>query len=209
MTSVIGARLIEALLPYMTDDHADYLDVIGSMADDFESYVNQFGEEDAWGPLMDVDRCPPGGLPYLAQFLGEVLPDGIEEVMAREWIRDHAHMRRGTLESIARAAQRSMTGVRTVSIVERSGGGANPEDYLDVTTYASETPNPTAVLEDLRLVVPADLDLTYTVATSATWSGIKTTYASWTAAMAVLDSWETMLGKAPGSDVWDRPRPIP
>jgi hypothetical protein len=209
MTSVLGARLIEALMPYMTDDHATYLDVIGSMSDEFESYVNQFGEEDSWGPLMDVERCPPGGLPYLGQFLGEILPDGIEEEMAREWIRDHAHMRRGTVEAIARAAQRSMTGVRTVSIVERSGGGANPEDYLDITTYTAETPDPAAVRDDLRRVVPADLDLTYTVAVAATWSGVKSTYASWTAAMAANHSWEALLGKAPGSSVWNRPRPIP
>jgi hypothetical protein len=209
MTSVIGQRLIDALEPYMTEDLATYLDVVGGMLDEFQSYVNQYGEEDVWGPLLDIERCPVEGLPYLAQYLGERLPTGISEPAAREWIRDHAHMRRGTLEAIAHATQRSLTGTRTVQITERSGTGANPEDYLSVVTYEQETPDPDAVLFDLRASVPADLNLNYQALPGQTWGAVNSTYATWQAVANANANWADVAGAQSGSSVWDRPQSIP
>lgn len=207
--SVIGDRLIEALAPYMTQDHADYLETIGEMFDEFEAYVNQFGEDEVWAPLLNVETCPAPALPYLAQFLGEVLPVGIPDEMAREWIQDHAHMRRGTPEAIAHAAQRTLIASRTVQILERSGSGANPEDYLNVVTYIQETPDPVAVLQDLKTVVPADIVLTYEALAGQTWAAVDAAYPDWAGVTAAHADWVSVAGVLAGSSVWARPQPIP
>jgi hypothetical protein len=95
-----------------------------------------------------------------------------------------------------------------VQIRERSGSGANPEDYLTVTTYTQETPDPAAVYADLRTSVPADIDLTYQALAGQTWGDIPAQAATWSAVATKWATWAEVAGAQPGSSVWDRPIPI-
>lgn len=200
--------LLDQLQPYMTADHEAYLRAIASMWDEVDSYVGFDDEETGWSNLLDPDLCPAPSLPYLAQYMGERLPFGLAEPMQREWISDHPNMQRGTLESIARAAQRSLINNRMVSIVERSGGAANPEDYLQVRTYTADTPNPAQVLKDLLTTVPADIALDYQAVAGQSWNDVKTGNADWNAVEARYANWFEVRSDLVGRSNWERPRPI-
>jgi len=209
-SSPIGALLIEAWAPYMTADLADYANAIGAMFEDVDELVNFLGEEDGWGPLFDANRCPSRALPHLAMYVGERMPTGLTEEMQREWVTDHPNTQRGTLGSIVRAAQRSLTGARAVAVVERSGSGhPHPEDYIQVRTYVDQTPYPAQVRADLYEVIPADIELDYATATSQTWADLKIAQPLWNNVTATYDSWAEVQSEQPGIVIWDRPRPIP
>lgn len=209
-SNTIGELLIEEWAPYMTVDLEDYANTIGSMFDNVEQLVLLLGEEDGWGPLLDPTRCPAIALPYLAMYVGERLPTGLTVEAQREWILDHPNQQRGTFFSIVRAAQRSLTGTRVVSIVERSGGAVtHPEDFLQVRTYVSQTPYPSRVLADLYSVVPADIQLDYATATSQTWAALKVAKPLWSNVKTDYPTWGGVQAAQPGIIVWDRPQPIP
>jgi hypothetical protein len=209
-TNTIGALLIEEWAPYITPDLEDYANAIGSMFESVDELVQMLGEDDGWGPLLDPDRCPTQALPYLAMYVGERLPTGLTLEMQREWILDHPNQQRGTLLSIVRAAQRSLTGSRAVSIVERSGGAVtHPEDFLQVRTYLSQTPYPNQVLADLYTVVPVDIQLDYATVSGQTWAALKAAKPTWDNVKSSYASWTEVQTATPGTTVWDRPRPIP
>jgi hypothetical protein len=207
-SNTVGELLIEQHLPYLTPDLEDYLNAIGSMFNEIDAYVGILAEEDGWSALLSSTRCPANGLNHLAMYVGERLPSGLDEVMAREWIADAPNQRRGTMYSIVGAAQRTLTGTRLVSIQERSGGGANPEDYLTVRTYTSQTPNPAAVLADLRTVVPADIALDYAAASGQSWNQLKATSPTWDAVKSGYASWNEVATKQFGYAIYSRPRPL-
>jgi len=163
---------------------------------------------DGWATLLDPARAPAAGLPYLAQYVGEHLPVGLAAADQREWIKDTPNQFRGTLMSIVRAAQRTLTGQRTVRIKPRAGvGGADDPNRLIVNTFVSETPSSAAVYADLLTVVPVDIDLVYDALAGQTWGDVNTAYASWAAVNAAYASWEALrLTIPPGYTAWTRPR---
>ena len=70
----IASEMIEELAPWMTGDLAQYLEAIGSMWEQIEQFTLDDPNDDgsgAWTILLDVDRCPTDGLPFLAQWNGE------------------------------------------------------------------------------------------------------------------------------------------
>jgi hypothetical protein len=205
----ISEDLQDALVPWLTPDLADYADAIGWMFSGVEVYVSADDEEENWSILFDPDECPVEALPYLAQYVGERLPTGLAEPLAREWIKDAPNQLRGTMYAIFRAAQRTLTGSRSVQIKERNGVlGEDDADRLSVVTYTQETPDPDAVLADLLTVVPADIVLDYQVLSGQTWDDVATAYADWTAEAAANADWATLAGHQPGANTFSRPRPL-
>jgi hypothetical protein len=203
----VAEDLVAAFAPWMTPDLADYLTAIGGMFGEVELYAMADDDELGWSILLDPDAAPVQALPYLAQYVGERLPVGLDEAGMREWIKDAPNQRRGTVESIVRVAQRYLTGQRTVAVRERSGTGANPEDYLTVQTYTTETPNPAVTFSDLRRdVVPADIVLTHNVMDGQAWADVKLTYPTWAAVKAAYATWESARVQMPGFTVFTRPR---
>lgn len=171
--------LLEGFEPWMTSDLRDYLTAAGGTLAEVELYSSDTDDgHEGWTLLLDVDRCPQPALPYLAQFVGEVLPRGIAEQAGRQWVRDAPNERRGTLAAIIAAAQRYLTGQRTVTVIEREN---NIVDAIGVLTYAQETPDSDAVLRELQKVVPADVILNYRVSGGQTWNDVNTANASWNA----------------------------
>lgn len=186
----VEADLVAAMEPWLTDDLETYVRVIGLMFREMETYVldevldpfpgapEPIFDPVGWEVMLDPDRAPAKGLPYLAQFRGERLPVGLPEADARRWIKDAPNQRRGTVGSIVDASKRRLTGERTVTVFEREGG--DPET-LGVITYFSETPSEQAVRDELVTVVPVDLRLNYRVLTGQTWANVQSNYATWTA----------------------------
>jgi hypothetical protein len=204
----VAEDLVAAFEPWLTPDLETYLTAIGGMFSEVELYaIDEENDELGWAILLDPDRAPVAALPYLAQYVGERLPVGLDEAGMREWIKDAPNQRRGTVESIVRVAQRYLTGQRTVAISERSGGGANPEDYLIVQTYTSETPYPAVTFADLRRdAVPADIVLTHNVMEGQAWQQVKDDNPTWQDVKNDFATWEDLRVQMPGFTVWTRPR---
>lgn len=205
----IANDLVEAFRPWMTDDLRDYLEAMGSMFSETELYaISEEDDELGWMILFDPDLCPPQALPYLAQYVGEQLPVGISEPDAREWIKDAPNQRRGTLESVVRVAQRSLSGDRIVQVRQRSGSGLIlPEDQITVQTYTHQTPNVDQVIRDLENdAVPYDITLNMVVLPGQTWADVNATYANWSAVEADNPTWLDLQGRTPGYNIYTRPR---
>lgn len=188
----------------MTADLETYLRAIGEMFTDVELYAMAEEDDQGWVILFDPDQAPAAALPYLAQYVGERLPVGLDEPHQREWIKDAPNQRRGTPLSIFQAAQRKLTGERVVAMRERDGG--DPEK-LTIVTYTAQTPDPAGTLADLRDVVPYDIDLTYSVLDGQDWGGVNTTYATWAAVDATYATWADVAADLTGSSTFSRPVP--
>lgn len=204
---MIREDLPAALAPWLTPDFQVYLEAIGSMFDETELFSADTDDFEGWSILLDPDRCPVEALPYLAQYVGERLPLGLDEVASREWIKDAPNQRRGTLISLVYAAQQSLTGQRTVALFERSGASGDDPNRLVVNTYTDETPSKAVVLRDLQGVVPADIVLVYVLLSGQTWASVNTMYATWAAVKAGNATWENLRADRAGYDTYTRPKP--
>ena len=149
---------------------------------------------EGWTILLDVDRCPREALPYLAQYVGERLPMGLTEAEERQWVRDAPNQIRGTIKSIVDAAQRYLTGGKTVTVIQRDGGA----DKLTVVSYTDQTPNSAQVLAELNKVVPADISLTYVVNSGQIWSQVIATDPDWTNTISESPTWADLMAETPG-----------
>jgi hypothetical protein len=204
----IGELLPAAMGPWMTDDLADLCAVIALMWAPYEIYYldDPDGDgNDGWSVFLDVDLCPTEALPSLAQWIGERLPTGLTDAASRQWIRDAPNSKRGTPESIARAAQRTLTGSQIVQILERTlpNGGPDPNgDNFIVYTYASQTPNAGVVWMNLLDVIPADMVCTYQAIAGATWAGVQASHPTWAQIKTEYGTWAGVQGAVTGSSVW-------
>lgn len=201
----ISTDLVAAHEPWITPDLQDYLEAIGGMFAQVELYTE--GEEAGWSILFDADLVPIAALPHLAMYVGERLPAGLSELLAREWVKDAPNQVRGTLYSIFRAAQRKLTGQRTVQITERIGAGGAHVDRITVHTYVDETPDPVGTERDIREMVPADIVLTYATIIGQVWLDVDTTYTTWADVDAAYATWEEMRADVFGWATFTRPIP--
>lgn len=114
-----------------------------------------------WSALVDLDRIPDEGLPYIAQFKGKTILQGMSPAEARARIEGTDGFDRGTPEAIRVATQRNMTGTKTVIIVERYSG--DPFQYQIIVSEA-ETPSTGQTLRDSLEQKPYGYLVTFTVA---------------------------------------------
>lgn len=194
---------VGAIAPWHTVDYETFTRAIWSMASDLELFANDVLDDDGnvlfegWTTFLDPDLCPAAGLPYLAQWVGERLPAGLTEAAQRQWIKDAPNQFRGTPQSIARAAQRWLTGSKLVMIRERSRLDLSTNtDYIAIQTFTAETPSPALVLAELRTVVPADITIDFQTVTGSTWANVAIGFASWGALAADSASWADVFTTA-------------
>jgi hypothetical protein len=197
-------QLVQRFEPWLTADLQQYLEAIATMFDQIVLLAYDTDTEAGWTILFDPDRCPDYALPYLAQYVGEVLPAGIAEADAREWIKDAPNQRRGTPRSVFLAAQRHLTGSRTVAMIERPGGVV---DSVQIRTYVSNTPDAVQTKKDILSVLPADVLLDYATTTGNTWNDVKAAYPTWTALKATGKTWATVSSTLSGYTLFPRPKP--
>lgn len=115
-----------------------------------------------WTSVLDPDRAPAWALPWLAQFAGvrarvDAAPD---EATKRALITAPPAFLRGTRAGMTAAVAATLTGSKTVTVLERVGG----DPYaLTVIVRTSETPNTAATLAAAMSQKPIGLILTLVV----------------------------------------------
>lgn len=120
-------------------------------------------EGPAWSALLDPDRVPVAFLPWLAQVVGERVPDGETEAASRARIKTPQGTSRGKVASLVAAARRTLTGSQFVQVLERTSTAYT----LTVVTLTAETPDAAQTNRDLQAAKPAGLILTH-LATNVT-----------------------------------------
>lgn len=178
--SRLGAEVYALLEPYAEGDQlAGYplrglVEAMTKTFVDIDEIVRDSPAGDpGWSAIMDATRCPSEGLAWLGQLVGVQLNVGDTVQMSRDRISGAAGIRRGTVQQLTLAAQRLLTGNKTVLITERTSDAW----HFSVRTRTTETPSSAAVLAALIAQKPAGLIMDYN-----TFAGIL--YAETTAAFA-------------------------
>lgn len=196
-----GAELYEAVEPLAWADEENgwaLLTLCGAIGEMFQQ-VRDLGSPDpdgnpGWSQLLDVTRCPTAYLPWLGQFVGVQVDTSLTDTQQRSQITNEAGMARGSLAAIRGAAQKYLTGSRTVQILERVGGDAYA---FTVVTYTSETPDSAAVSAALAAAKPAGLVMTYEAVTGQIWAQLEANYATWADVIAAYTTWQDVINDTP------------
>jgi hypothetical protein len=152
-----------------------------------------------WELILNVDDVPSKFLDWLAQVVGiPVLSfTNLSNPDKRAMIHDAPGWKRGTLQSMIKAAQFTLTGNKTVIVYERYDTNFPGQDrayHITFITYLSQTPDQAKTLAALIAAKPAGLQLTllsrsgqiwqwlrdhYPPTTQRLWSNAKADYADW------------------------------
>lgn len=175
-----AARLFEQLEPLQQLDTLGHLwvfcDAFGAMFQPVEDLTSMRDDGlPGYADLLDIQRIPIANIGYLGQFIGMSTKPGLDESAQRAWIQDANNFERGRPSAIIAAAQRTLTGSRTVYLLERDGSAWK----YRVVTRTSETPNPAAVLADLLGQKPGPNIMVYSNIEGADYDYIAATYASY------------------------------
>lgn len=182
--------------PFSGDDEGhEWAGIPGNSTSVQSAPVPQVG----WSKMLDVERADTKGLPYLAQWVGERFPVGLTDAAQREWIRRSPNQWRGTMQSIADGIFPFLTGFQSVYMRERSKIDLTSDpDWLAILTFASETPNPTVVYNQLRRkLVDASINIDYAAVSRETWTAIEAGR-TWTGVEAGSPTWSALEALQPG-----------
>jgi hypothetical protein len=192
--------LYDSLAPVaaVDDDYAWALlilcNAIGTMYQMVDDWVRDQPEGPGWSLLLDLNRCPPEALAWLGQFVGVRIPVGLTDAQQRAWILSMPGFKRGTPAAMIAAVQATLTGTKTVTLVERDG-----DPYaLTVKTIPAETPNQTQTTNAILSQKPAGLTLGTASATGTqTWATLKTKNATWAIEVSKYTIWSNALWAIP------------
>ena len=124
-----------------------------------------------WSSLLDPANCPALFLPFLAQFVGAVVPIGLDEDTARAKIEGESAQHRGTTPAVEAAVQRNLTGSQSVTVVERIDASGNPNAYwFVVVVRPEEVIDAQALIADVNSVKPGGVQWTLVQVDGFTWS---------------------------------------
>lgn len=138
-----------------------YCSALGSMFQIMEDYGRDqvVGSKLApgWSQILDPSRAPTAALPWLGQFVGVHVTAGLSDEAMRLQVTGVGGWQRGTPAAMIAAAQATLTGTKSVTVIERNGSPYN----ITVITKTSETPNPAATRAALISQKVAGLTLDY------------------------------------------------
>lgn len=141
-----GQEVYDAIRKAVDDPYGDLATYVGAVTDELiqemEDMVRDSGSRPGWSALLDLNRIPDQGLPYLAQFTGVRFPSSLSPADQRIRIARTDGWNRGTPAAIAAAPLPYLTGNKTVILRERDPAACagQPEYGLTVITYLNETP---------------------------------------------------------------------
>lgn len=136
------------------------LGAIGHAFGPLHDLVRDTDDGPGWSAALDPARAPSWALPWLAQFAGVRLTDGLAEAQQRAQITDPPAFERGTKDAMIAAAAPTLAGsAPVIRFYERNPG---PYEILVVTSTGA-TPDPAGTLRALRSQKPAGLILTHLV----------------------------------------------
>ncbi len=97
-------------------------------------------EGEGWTEILDLDRTADDGLPYLSQFKGVVLLDGLTPAQQRERIREVDGFQRCTAEAIKLAAKRRLHVYDTIrNQIENPSAEVDDSTWLGVGATVDRT----------------------------------------------------------------------
>ena len=199
--TTVGLQLQEATQPLAPDDeeygdaHAILCETLARPFQQLAYLVDPEDEFDVppWAPLFALHLCPAYALPWLAQLVGVRIPPSYTDEELYLLINEVAGFKLGTAESLRAAAGAFLEDDKTVYFRERDG-----DPYiLDVVTLDSETPDPNKVLAALLSVKPAGIKLTYRQVSGWDWQQVVTEVATWSALRTEYATWRDVLYKEP------------
>ena len=165
VVSVTAERLYEALGPFQDGDDAVgwplllLCDTVTQPAAEIEGYAADTDSQVGWQLMLDPAICPARALPFLAQWVGAVVPVGASEATARAIVTHSPGFARGTPASVVAAAQLWLTSSQHVTLTERYGGNAYA---VQVQVYTTEVIDLTQLTAAVRATLPAGFLLTVT-----------------------------------------------
>lgn len=143
--------------------------------------------------LYDPDEIPAAWLPYTAQHVGVISTPEMDEEHLRAEIKQPTGWRRGELDSIKLAVQKTLTGTKRVIVRSRT-----PEvGHHYVRTLASETPEPTRTARVVRENVPAWEMLDYEAISGVDWEDVAASYKDWSTVKSMFTSWADLADTLP------------
>lgn len=190
--NIVAADLYEEVSPAMTyaEEQTDY-----PLAHLIEALTRPLANAaeiayERWETILDAELTPDAALRWAAQFYG-VDYTGMTDEQVRTALQSPTGFARGTPGSIVAAAQRHLTGTKTVLKIERFGS-----PYVTyVRTRLEETPDPDLVEWDIKCnAKPGGLVLDYDAIDYMDFATLATTYSDFAAVAAAYDT----FGEIPG-----------
>lgn len=205
MTTVADRLYQGELAPLAYDDPSHngslrtLVDAVGGMFQQVATLAEDDGRLPGWSILLDVDRCPGYALPWLGQFVGVTVDATLDEAGQRDQIRNESGMARGTPAAMIAAAQRFLTGNKTVYMIERDASvcASEPAYGLKMMTRTDETPDQAAVLAALTAAKPAGIILEYELIDGQTWQDVIDNYPTWADVIATYATWQDVIENTP------------
>ena len=116
--------------------------------------------------------------------------------LKRQRIKELQSSKRGTVESIVKAAQQYLIGDKTVLVRERPNGNAW---RLAVVTFTAETISTILVKQAIEEFLPAGIILEYEAVPEPTWGLIRAEYETWEAVRTAFKTWGGVKTNIPGT----------
>lgn len=150
----------EEMEPFWADDDNSLQTYIAALTLSFE-WVVSLAYDDAngqgWVKLLNPWKTPVEALPWLAQFVGQQLT-GADPEAWRAQIASPSNWLRGTVAAMKASVAATLTGTRTVLVLERT----TDEAHFTVATYIDETPVPALTALAAQYQKPGGLIMTVT-----------------------------------------------
>jgi hypothetical protein len=191
----VGERLYAAMDPlaWLDEDYDWSLAIlcggVGETFQEVDDLARDTAEGPGWSSVLDLARCRADWLPWLAQFVGVVIPAGTAPTEARALIARRSGFTRGTRASIVAAAQSTLTGAKTVYVQERYAADAYK---LAVRTITAQTPNVATTRAAILAAKPAGLILDYATVAGQTYDLVRVNYATYAALKAAYATYDAM-----------------
>lgn len=181
------------------EDHAWHLlkfcDALATvMLERVHSLVAAVSGRPPWQIAMDPETAPDFALAWLAQFVGAELEAAMSDSEQRDAIEVPQGWRRGTPESMREIARRTLTGTKSVNLIERDG---DPYDLTVHVLSSEQTLMPTETARLIRKGKPIGLVLTYSATGGETWTQFDTATSSWDDAAEKFPTWYDVQFAAP------------
>lgn len=138
-----------------------------------EDLIRDSDDGVGFSALFDPARVKDEALAWQGQAVGVTMLPGMTPAEQRARTEGTDGFKRGTPLALAVAAQRHLTGNKTVIINERLAGNAK---LIGVVTYLNETPDPAQTQRDIEEQLPWELKLQYVTQDAWDYSTLRTVF---------------------------------
>jgi Phage tail protein (Tail_P2_I) len=151
-----------------------------------------------WSIVLDVDRAPYVGLPWLGQFVGVTTPEPmVGETQAQHDARTRAYIRatggfnRGTPAAVVGAVQQYLTGTKSVFLIERDSSAYH---FIVRVRTSQATVDAATFRRAIDEVKPAGLQYVFEMVPDWTYDELNARAATYNALDAMYSTYNQMEG---------------